>query len=209
MKLTSKKAFRVVKYLLEHPEISQRELSRKTGVSLGHVNEIVNYLSDTRIVSKTSRSCILKDSARLLEKISFERPFNRLEVSTFRLPTISIKESEDMFKNICKANDVRYAFTVFSGLKRYYEYHISYPSIHSYVSEQNIENIIEHGEGAIPIFLLKPDRSDILREAREINDFYVCDKVQIVVDLFSSGLGRDAAIKFLKVIQYGDKRDSS
>lgn len=208
MKLTSKKAFKVAKYLLEHPETSQLELSSRTGVALGYVNEIVNYLYDLNIVSKKPRACIVEEPVRLLEKISFERPLKRLEAATFRLPTTSIRESEETLRNICHKRHVGYALTVFSGLKRYYEYHISYPSVHAYVSDTRIEEQIEHGEGAIPITLLRPDRPDILNESREINGYQVCDRIQIIVDLFSSGLGRDAAIKFLEVVQHGDEDDT-
>jgi hypothetical protein len=208
MKLTSKKAFKVAKYLLEHPKTSQLELSNKTDVALGYVNEIVNYLYDLNMVSKKSRACVLDDPVRLLEKISFERPLKRLEAATFRLPTTFIRESEETIRNICQKKHVRYTLTVFSGLKRYYEYHISYPSVHAYVSDISIGEQMEHGEGAIPITLLKPDRSDILNESNEINGFHVCDRIQIIVDLFSSGLGRDAAIKFLEVVQHGDHKDT-
>ena len=203
MKLTSKKSYRVIEHLLKQPESSQLGLSNETGVALGHVNKIINYMHDLNMVSKKSRSCILTDPFRLLEKISFERPLKRLETTTFRLPTTSIVESEEILNNACNKNNVDYALTSFSGLRRYYEYHISYPSIHAYVSDPGIETKIEHGEGAIPITLLKPDRPEILVNSHEIDGLRACDRIQIVVDLFSSGYGRDAAMKFLEVIQHG------
>jgi len=203
MKLTSKKSYRVIAYLLKNPEISQLGLSKETGVALGHVNKIINYLHDLNMVSKKSRSCILTDPVRLLEKIGFERPLRRLEAITLRIPTTSIVESEKILNNTCNKNNVDYALTSFSGLRRYYEYHISYPSIHAYVSDPEIEMKIEHGEGAIPITLLRPDRPEIFVNSHEIDGLRACDRIQIVVDLFSSGYGRDAAMKFLEVIQHG------
>lgn len=209
MKLTSKKSFKVVKYLLQYPENSQFDLSKKTGVSLGYVNEIVNFLYDLDIVSKEPRKCMLKDPVRLLEKISFERPFNRFVATSFRLATTSIKKGEEILKNACINNKINYSFTVFSGLKRFYEYHITFPSIHAYVSKIKIEEAIEHGEGPITLFLLTPDRADILKEAKRIEGFFICTKPQIIVDLFTSGVGKDAAIKFLEVVQHGRSRDIS
>ncbi|RLI09765.1 hypothetical protein DRO42_03455 [Candidatus Bathyarchaeota archaeon] len=201
VKLTSKKAFKVVKYLLQHPEISQLDLSKRTGVALGYVNTIVNFLVDLNIVTKESRRCILKNPVRLLEKIAFERPLNRLIATSFRLATTSIKEGEKIVNNACITNDIKYGFTVFSGMRRFYEYHITYPSIHVYISNIKIEEAIEHGEGPITLFLITPDHPDILMETIEIDGFSVCTKPQIAVDLFSSGVGRDAAIKFLEVFQ--------
>jgi len=209
MKLTSKKSYKVIGHLLEHPETSQLELSNETEVALGHVNKIINYLYDLNMVSKKSRSCILKDPVRLLEKISFERPLKRLEAATFRLPTTSIAETEEILDKTCERNNIDYALTSFSGLRRYYEYHISYPSIHAYVSDPEIESKMEHGEGVIPVTLLEPDRLEILAESREIDGLKACGRVQIVVDLFSSGYGRDAAMKFLEVIQLGANESSS
>lgn len=203
MKLTSKKSYRVIEHLLEHPETSQLELSNETEVALGHVNKIINYLYDLNIVSKKPRGCILKDPLRLLEKISFERPLKRLETATLRLPTTSIAETEEILDETCDENGVGYALTSFSGLRRYYEYHISYPSVHAYVSDPRIEGKMQHGEGAVPVTLLNPDRPEILAESREIDGLRACDRIQIVVDLFSGGYGRDAAMKFLEVIQHG------
>ena len=209
MRLTSKKSYKVIKHILEHPETSQLELSKETEVALGHVNKIINYLYDLNMVSKRPRSCILKDPVRLLEKIGFERPLKRLEAATFRLPTTSIAETEEIIDKTFDMNSIDYALTSFSGLRRYYEYHISYPSIHAYVSDPEIVRKIERGEGAIPVTLLEPDRPDILAEAREIDGLRACDRVQIVIDLFSNGYGRDAAMKFLEVIQHGAEQNSS
>ena len=203
MKLTANKSFRVVEHLLEHPETSQLELSKKTEVALGHVNKIINYLHDLNIVSKRPRGCVLIDPVRLLEKISFERPIKRLESTTLRLPTTSIDETEAVLNDTCQKYDMDYALTSFSGLRRYYEYHISYPHIHVYTSDPELETKMERGEGTIPVTLLNPDRPEILANSKEIDGLRACDRVQIVVDLFSSGYGRDAAVKFLEVIQNG------
>jgi hypothetical protein len=208
MKLTSKKSYRVIEHLLQNPETSQLGLSNETGVALGHVNKIINYLHDLNMVSIKSRSCILTDPARLLEKISFERPLKRLEANTFRLPTTSIVETEKILNNACYNNNVDYALTSFSGLRRYYEYHISYPHIHAYASDPELERKIGRGEGAIPVTLLNPDRPEILADSREIDGLRACDRVQIVVDLFSGGYGRDAAVKFLEVIQDGAEENT-
>jgi len=207
MRLTSKKSFKVVKYLLQCPEVSQLELSRKTSVALGYVNEIGNFLYDLDIVSKGSRRLVLENPVRLLEMIGFERPFNRLVSASFRLATTSVKEGEEILRNGCVNHGVDHALTVFSGLRRFYEYHISFPAIHAYVSRIEIEDFIEHGEGPIALSLLAPDNLDILSGSREIEGFSVCDKPQIIIDLFTSGVGKDAAIKFLEVVRHGKGGD--
>jgi hypothetical protein len=206
MNLASKKAFRVVKYLLGNTSVKQREISRSTGVALGYVNEIVNYSLDIGVLEKKSGHYGVDDPVRLLEKVSFDRPFKGLELAEFRLPAFSIDESESLLIKQLGGDDLEYAFTAFSGLRRYFEYHISYPLVHIYVSNSGAINYVERGEGAVPVVFLKADRPEIFGESREIDGTRVCDNVQVAIDLFSSGLGRDAAIKFLEVIRAGDQR---
>jgi nicotinamidase-related amidase len=44
-------------------------------------------------------------------------------------------------------------------------------------------------------------KGEILANSKEIDELRACYRVQIVVDLFSSGYGRDAAVKFLDLIK--------
>lgn len=203
MKLTSKKTFRVVKYLLKNYQTNQLAVSQETGVAYGRVNEVVNFLFDLGIVSKGWRRCTLEDPVRLLEAIALERPLNRTVRSCFRLEATSVREGEEVLRRASQRGGARYALTVFSGLRRLYEYHITYPSIHSYVSDVGLEREVPHGEGPITLFLLSPDHPDILKTVREIDGFSVCDPTQVAIDLFCSGVGRDAAIKFLEVVRRG------
>jgi len=71
------------------------------------------------------------------------------------------------------------------------------------VSEEKMENHIPHGRGPITLSLLCPDQGGVLEETRNLEGFSVCSAVQIVVDLFCSGVGRDAAIRILDVIRDG------
>ncbi len=203
LKLTSKKTFKVVKYLLENFQTNQFVVSQKTGVAYGWVSEVVNFLSDLGIVSKGWRRCTLEDPVRLLEAIALERPLNRLVKSSFRLEVTSVREGEEVLRIASQGGGVRYALTVFSGLRRFYEYHIAYPSIHSYVSDVGVEREVPHGEGPITLFLLSPDHPDILKTVRKVDEFSVCDPAQVAIDLFCSGVGRDAAVKFLEVVRHG------
>jgi len=198
MKLTSKKSYQITRYILLNQEFTQRKIARETNVSLGYINEVINYLTTINIVTKTTRSYILWDKVKLLEKISLDRPFTNLIIDKFRLPTTTIQETENTITNTLK--NKKYALTAFSGLRRYFEYHIGYPTVHLYIEDKTALDLIEKGEGAIQVIALKPDLENILKERKKINKAYVCDKQQIIIDLFSSGTGRDAAIKFLEAI---------
>ena len=198
MNLSSPKSYRVVKYLLGNRISSQTEISNETGVAIGYVNEVVHELFDLNMVNIGYGKCTLIDHVKLLEKISFDRKFKKLLFKEFRLPTSSIKDTEVTLVNFCESRNVEYAFSVFSALKHYYEYHINYPTVHIYVKNPIVITELEKGEGVIPVIVLKPDRQDILKDSTKRNNQKVCDKIQLVIDLYSSGIGRDAAIKFYR-----------
>jgi len=203
MKLTSPKAYKVIKYLFGHKKTNILGISRETRIAYGWTNDVVNFLYDRGIVSKGWRRCELKDPLQLLEIIALERPISKLVKDSFQLEIMSIAEGEELLKRICKERKVKYGLTVFSGLKRFYEYYIAFPEIHAYVSDQQIKEYIPRGQGPITLSLLHPDQQDILNETKIIDEFSVCSPIQVVIDLFCSGIGRDGAMKFLEIIRDG------
>lgn len=205
MKVTSRKAFRVIKHILAEPEFSQREVARETGVGLGYVNEIVNYLVSIGVIYRKNHYA-LGDPVRLLEKVSFDRPLASLELDSFRMPTASVAETERVITETFEREGVDYAFTGFSGLRRYFEYHISYPKVHFYVPDGRRLVGLERGEGPVEVVALRADMGSILEEIEIVQGVRVCGRVQVIVDLFSSGIGRDAAIRFLEAIRLGATR---
>jgi len=196
--LSSLKSYRVAKYLLKNKVSSQSKISKETRVAIGYVNEVIHELFDQNIVTIEYGKCSLVDYVRLLEKIGFDRPFKKLRITDFRLPTRTITETEERLATFCDNRGIRYAFSVFSGLKHYYEYHISYPTVHIYVDKPSELLQIEKGEGVIPVVILYEDRPDIFNESSTMKNRHVCDETQIIIDLFTSGIGRDAAIKYYR-----------
>lgn len=190
----------VVNHIMKNRVINQYEISKKTKISRSYVNHIIMNLNALNIVTKKSQFYYLNDPFKLLQMISFERPFIQLKKYEFRLPTDNIKNSEQIIKKYSEENKIKYAFTMYSGLKRYYEYHLSYPLIHAYVEDIDKYENLRKGEGPIQIVLVQPDYDFILDDRIKIGDDYVCDAIQIIIDLFSSGIGRDAAYKYLNVI---------
>jgi len=198
MKLTSPKAYKVIKYLLGHKRTNQLRISSETGVAYGWTNEVINFLYDRGVVSKGWRRCELVDASQLLEIIALERPLNSVVRASFRLEALSVEEGEKLLKRVCEERGVKFALSVFSGLKRFYEYYITFPEIHAYVSNEDVTTVIPHGRGPIRLNLLCPDHPSILEDVKEMEGFWVCSPVQVVIDLFCSGSGRDAAIKLLE-----------
>ena len=76
------------------------------------------------------------------------------------------------------------------------------------MSDQKVGDWIPHGQGPIMLNLLCPDHPDILEEAKQVDGVRTCSPIQVAIDLFCSGAGRDAAIKVLEAIHTGKIRDS-
>lgn len=203
MKLTSPKAYEIVKYLLKHKETNQFSISRKTGVSYGWTNDVINFLYDRGIVSKYWRRCELDEPLQLLEFLALERPLDKLVMSSFQLEVSSIADGEALLKRACEATNATYGLTVFSGLRRFYEYYITFAEIHAYVSAEEVKNLIPSGKGPLTLKLLTPDQQSILKETISVEGFSVCSPIQVVIDLFCSNIGRDAAVKLLELIHNG------
>jgi hypothetical protein len=196
--LKSIKSYRVAKYLLTDRVTSQVKVSEETGVAIGYVNEVLHFLEDLDIVRINYGETVLLDYVKLLEKISMDRLFKQLVKKRIRLPVLTINETESMVKQYCDRNKIEYAFSVFSGLRHFFEYHISYPAAHVYIKNIGQLDGLEKGEGTISVVVLEPDRPDIFSNLIVENNINICEKIQVIIDLYSSGLGRDAAIKFYR-----------
>ena len=204
VKLSSPQAFRIAKYLLENPIAYQRQIQRDLNISIGWINKVVNSLYETQIAKKGKfRRIELEDPYALLDILSYQRPLQRLIQATVRLEITEIKLAEKKLKEICNKSQLNYALTVFSGLSYYLAYYITFPTIHIYVNNpQQLSQKLPKGRGPITIEILKPDHTDILTNAKEVNNFQVADPTQVVIDLFCLGsAGRDAATKLYEKIK--------
>ena len=201
--LSSPKALRVVKYLLTHDKTTQIEIASKTDVSIGHVNKIINHLRERGIIIYRGRKLMLIEPWRLLNEISWSRSMHTLKVADFSLPRKygSVEEVEVLLRDICKENEIQYAFTLFSAARRYSSYIKKYDVVQLYID--NYEQVkgffpndfFKKGNG-IHVEIYQPDSEDILAESRKIGNFKICSEIQTIIDLICYGdIGRELAIE--------------
>jgi len=155
LNLASTQSYRIACYLLEHPRANILRVSKATGVSYGWSNEVVNFFKSAGIASVSWRRCELVDAIRLLEILACQRPFNKLTARAFNLEALSIAEGEALLREYYRRERLRYGLTMFSGLRRFMEYCITYPTIHVYVEDMQISDRILKGNGPISINLLR------------------------------------------------------
>ena len=208
VKLSSPQAFRIAKYLLEHPTTFQRQIQRDLQISLGWINTVTNSLNEASITRKGKRRRIeLEDPYALLDLLSWQRPLKRLLKATVRLELTEIASVEKTLRENCQAAHLTYALTAFSGLSRYLAYYITFPTVHTYSNEPTqLSQLLPKGRGPITIEILEIDYPDIMKNAKNIDNFLVVDPVQVVIDLFCLGsAGRDAATKLYEMIRSEQK----
>ena len=204
VKLSSPQAFRIAKYLLEHPVTYQRQIHRDLGISIGWINAVVNSLYEVGITRKGKlRRIELEDPYALLDLLSWHRPLQRLLVATVRLELTELADAEKNLREISLKAQLDYALTAFSGLSRYLAYYITFPTIHTYTNNpQQLSKLLPRGRGPITIEILTADYPDLLKNTRKIDNLDIVDPIQIVIDLFCLGsAGRDAATKLYEMIR--------
>jgi hypothetical protein len=198
VKLTSPQTFKIVEYILSHPQTSQVEISRIAGVSRNLVNYVVSALETPGVLLQRMKGHLeLVDPLRLLEAISLERPLSKLVESEVRTEESEPTKVERMVRNAAVHGKEAYALTAFSALTKYTEYYLSYPTVHLYAGRPlELATTIPKGRGDVAVQVLRPDSELIMKEVEKRGDFAVVQPIQVVIDLFClGGPGRDGAMK--------------
>ncbi len=202
IRLTSPQTYKVVAYLLAHPDSAQIEISRMTRVSRNLVNHVAKELEAPGIAVQRRRNHLeLGDPLRLLEVLSAERPLSRLLVREVRTEESEILKVEKIVRNAATHTGI-YALTAFSALAKYREYYITYPTVHVYSGNPvNLADHIPSGRGDVTVQILRPDSESILQNAKHLRESTLVEPVQVVIDLFClGGAGRDGAMKLYEEI---------
>ncbi len=208
VRLTAPQTYRVISYLLAHPNTSQVQISRELNASRDLVNHVTKELEFPGIAEQKSRGHLeLKDPIRLLEALSVERPLSKLLLETIRTEETDIRTVERMIADARSAGG--YAFTTFSALGRYTQYYIAYPTIHVYAEHpHDLARRITPGRGDVTVNVLRPDSETIFHNANEMDKVRVVEPIQAVIDLFClGGPGRDGAIKLYEQITEKTNRE--
>lgn len=207
--LSSPKALRVVRQLLLKNETTQLAISRQTRVSLGHVNKIVSYFRDQRIVSYRKRNLSLAEPWKLLNEISWARSMHTLKSEDlFTFGQEDVENVEMLLRNICVNNKIPYAFALFSAAKRYSSYSKKYDAVQLYVDNYDRfrqffskNDFKKKGQG-IHVEIFQPDSGDILRESKKFRGFNVTSEIQTVIDLVCYGtIGKELAVEIYSKIR--------
>ena len=209
VKVTSEKSWKIVSRLLKEKMTSIRQLSIIEGISYGWAHATVQSLIGQGIVTKKGNYVTISDVNKLLNGISWERPFENLfvkEINTgYNDATLAAQELSHMLEN----SGIKFAFTGYTAGGLYTGYAVRHDSIYIYLEKDEIDlftktfqtNGTTENKG-IKVKIYVPDRV-VFDNVVEKEGIKVVSPAQALLDL--AGLGYSGMdITKAMVDKYGD-----
>lgn len=176
IRLNAKKTYPVIKYVLKEKCFKQSELSEKTGVSLGRVNEIVQWLSKRGVIQKTEQGYKLVNPLWLIRAFTIFR-----DMSNQRFTTLEVNIERKKLMNHLKRKHVVFCLT--TALQEYSSYFRD-PSVNFYARDyEKIKRELTPRTGNLLVNIFKPDlflETDIVKK----DGLPITSKIRTVIDLF-------------------------
>lgn len=178
MKITSPMAYKVVRYVLEQGKFNQLEASRETGVSIGLVNRITNWLIERGHVAKTSKGYELIMPAALLTLFTVYRKMEKLATATYKL---GISEAE--LSALLKKHK---AVLCLTSASQHYDAFIRDPSVHAYSESDELKKELgRYTTGLTSATLYSPDIS-LDGDTEKKKGFLLTSELRTIIDLLCS-----------------------
>jgi len=209
VKVTSEKSWKIVSRLLKEKMTSIRQLSIIENISYGWAHATVQSLISQGIVTKKGNYVTISDVNKLLNGISWERPFENLLVKEINVDyndaTAAARELSHMLDN----SGIKFAFTGYTAGGLYTGYAIRHDSISIYLEKDEIELFTKtfqtNGTAevkGIKVKIYAPDRG-VFENVVEKEGIKIVSPAQALLDL--AGLGYSGMdITKAMVDKYGD-----
>ena len=180
--------YRVLRYILAHPDeaLVQREIQRQTGVSLGQVNKVVNWLVSRGYLNKNKNNGfgrgvkVPKNSVELVNPgglITLFGLYRRME--DLLLGSFKVRGEIDGATDYLKGKGA--VFCLDTALDQYSSYFRS-PGLFCYIPESKVETITQDlkaaSGGALPLELYRDDMAN----EKDIEGHYTI-KIRTIIDL--------------------------
>ena len=209
VKITSEKSWKIVSRLLKEKVTSIRQLSIIENISYGWAHATVQSLIGQGIVTKKGNYVTISDVNKLLNGISWERPFENLLVKEINVEyhdaTKAARELSHMLDNI----GIKFAFTSYTAGGLYTGYAVRHDSIYLYIKKDKIDFFTEAfqcyetaEDKGIKVRIYVPDRN-VFYDAVEKEGIKIVSPAQALLDLAGMGYSGMDITKAM-VEKYGD-----
>jgi len=193
VKVTSEKSWKIVSRLLKEKMTSIRQLSIIEGISYGWAHATVQSLIGQGIVTKKGNYVSISDVNKLLNGISWERPFENLFVKEINVEYNDANGAARELSHMLDNSGIKFAFTGYTAGGLYTGYAVRHDSIYIYLEKDEIDlftqtfqtNGTAENKG-IKVRIYAPDRQ-VFDNLVEKEGIKVVSPAQALLDL--AGLG--------------------
>lgn len=188
VKITSKKAWKVVFSLLQYGPTSIYNIKKMSGVSYGEAHRVISYFRSRDLLKQNGNFVSVSDLRPILNAVFWERPMNSIMVDSYTLEYGSDENIPRIISNLLEKNGIDHAFTGLTAYERYFGGIRNESSYDLYVDNSNpifnvlINEITSSGEKGAKLFIYKPDR-EVLSGSTKIGDVTLVSKEQLLLDL--------------------------
>lgn len=182
LRLTSPKTYQVLESILEEKSFSQTGLNKKTLISIGRINKIVNWLIEKGIVIKDKKRYLLIKPNFLIETIS-------LHLSIKKKMFYQVALSKDQAKKLLK--NAGAVFCLNTALEKY-DKEKTDNEVHLYYDDNLIEELNRFKRGEFKINLYESNIDHGLtsqKNQKSQNNF--TSEIRTIIDLNSIGNQKD------------------
>lgn len=202
VKLTSPKSWKIIAELIKKKESSIRQLALNTNISYGWAHATIKSLASKGIVNDAGGYISIIDTAKLLNGIAWERPFERLAMGSYFIKGESSFEIAREIFNFSFNNEMKMAFTSFTAGALYTNYSVRHDSVYLYLQRDDLKkfsnNLATNERSGIKIHIYRPDRN-IWNDTRIMQGISVVSPAQTLLDLAGLGYGgRDLTLKMVE-----------
>jgi len=199
--LFSPKSSRVLRVMLSNPEKKWfvRDLAEEADVSLGQASNVKKRLLDYEFIIEEKKEFRLSQPEKLLQRWVENYSYAKSTMSNF----YSLKpprEFEMRFSQYCGAQNLPYAFTLFSGAARIepfvrYNRVFAYATTFPQTAQDDLQlKLVRTGAN---VTILTPYDEGLLYDLQSVNDEEIVCDVQLYLDLKSYGGRGDEAAEMI------------
>lgn len=191
VKLTSDKSWKIVSALIKEKTASIRHLSLIKNVSYAWTHKVIQALLSQNVVVRTGNLVSVSDVNKLLNGISWERPFENLFIKDIRIKRKSAFDAAQYITDLSESANINCVFTSYTAAGLYTGYSTRGDIAYLYIKTTDIDRLVEIlsdeiGDDGIIVKLYSPDR-DVFIDKRMLEGVEVVSPEQTLLDV--AGLG--------------------
>ena len=195
VKITSKKAWKVVFSLLKYGPTSIYNIMKMGGVSYGEAHRVISSFRNRNLLKQNGNFVSVFDLKPILNEVFWERPIRSLLVKHYKLKYGTDEDVPRIISNLLHRNGIEHAFTGATAYERYFGGIRNESSYNIYVDKSNpffndlITEFTSSDEKNAKLSVYKTDR-DVFSGSTKIGDVILDRSLVFRLSLYRSGTDR-------------------